>query len=105
MPVGMAFEHSNFDANLAAAAGQDAALRAELIACFAQSMNGHIDLLRRARCDGNWEVAAQRLNGLAVSFHNQELAKLAQEAIDSAPGDPAILRKLGGFATRFDRAD
>jgi hypothetical protein len=34
----MAMENSDFDANLAAAAGDDAQLRAELLACFRESV-------------------------------------------------------------------
>lgn len=94
----MAMENSDFDANLAAAAGDDAQLRAELFACFCESVNTHVDLLRRARCDGNWHVAAMRLKGLGTSFHSPSLSGLAQEALDAAPGDPVILRQLSQFA-------
>ena len=94
----MVFENSAFDANLAAASGGDAELRAELIAVFRESTLQHINLLGRARCDGNWEVAALRLKGLGSSFHSPQLADLAQQALDSAPGDPVILRELAQFA-------
>ena len=46
-------------------------------------------------------MAAERLKGLGASFHAGELVVLAEEALDGAPGDPAILRKLGALATRF----
>lgn len=97
----MALENSDFEANLAAATGDDAQLRAELLACFLESVCGQIDLLRRSRCDGNWEVAAMRLRGLGTSFHSPRLADLAQQALDSAPGDPVILRQLAQFADSF----
>jgi hypothetical protein len=35
-----------------------------------------------------------RLKGLAASFHADGLLGLAEQAIDGAPGDPAILRRL-----------
>lgn len=98
----MAFEHANFSANLAAAAGEDSALHAELRTAFRESVEQQVDLLRRARCDGNWLVAAQRIKGLAASFHAEPLMVLAEEAISSAPGDPVTLRQLDTFLAEFD---
>ncbi|HEY6817692.1 MAG TPA: Hpt domain-containing protein, partial [Croceibacterium sp.] len=46
----------DFDATLAAAAGEDHELFVELRAAFIGSLERQIDLLRRARCDGNWHV-------------------------------------------------
>lgn len=97
----MAFAIGDLDATFAAAAGEDHALLAELRAAFAESLNRQIDLLRRARCDGNWHVAAQRLKGLGASFRAPELVTLADEALDSAPGEPVVIRKLESFAGQF----
>lgn len=91
----------DFDATLAAAAGEDAALFAELRAAFVESLAQQVDLLKRARCDGNWEVAAQRLRGLGASFHAQELVRLAEQALEGAPGEPGVLRKLDKFYVQF----
>jgi HPt (histidine-containing phosphotransfer) domain-containing protein len=90
----MAYDAGSFDATLAAAAGDDPELLAQLRAGFLESMAHQVDLLRRARCDGNWQVAAMRLKGLGASFHAPQLVKLADEALDSAPGEPTVLRKL-----------
>lgn len=90
----MAFESGALDATIAAAAGDDAALIAELRATFVESARRQLDLLRRSRCDGNWSVAAMRLKGLAASFHVEDLMQLAQQALDGVPGDPAILRQI-----------
>jgi HPt (histidine-containing phosphotransfer) domain-containing protein len=90
----MAYDAGSFDATLAAAAGDDPELLAQLRAGFLESMAHQIDLLRRARCDGNWQVAAMRLKGLGASFHAPQLVKLADEALDSAPGEPTVIRKL-----------
>ena len=98
---GMAQESADFDATLAAAAGEDAELLRELRAAFAESLSQQVDLLRRARCDGNWEVAAMRLKGLGASFHAPELVKLAQLALDGAPGEPGVLRKLDRLRAEF----
>ena len=93
----------DFDATLAAAAGEDAALLAELRSAFVESLTQQIDLLRRSRCDGNWEVAAQRLKGLGASFHAPELVRLADLALDGAPGEPGVLRKLDRLLADFAR--
>ena len=98
----MAFEYGAFSATLAAAAGDDPALRAELRTAFRDSLEQQVDLLSRARCDGNWVVAAQRIKGLAASFHAEPLMHLADEAVETVPGDPAVLRKLGAFVQDFD---
>lgn len=90
----MAYEGASLDANLAAAAGHDPELVRELRAAFIQSAERQVDLLGRSRCDGNWHVAAMRLKGLAASFHADGLLGLAEEALDTAPGDPAVLRRL-----------
>ncbi len=97
----MAHEAADFDTTLAAAAGDDLALMAELRAAFCDSLAHQIDLLGRARCDGNWEVAAQRLRSLGTSFHAPELVRLAELALGGAPGEPAVLRKLGALHERF----
>ncbi|KPM17735.1 MULTISPECIES: hypothetical protein [Sphingomonadales] len=99
----MAFENAAFTATLTAAAGDDPALLSELRGAFRESLAQQIDLLHRSRCDGNWLVAAQRIKGLAASFHADELIVLAQSAIDAAPGDPVALRGLDGFLAEFDR--
>lgn len=97
----MAYESGALDATLAAAAGEDPALIAELRAAFLESAQKQMDLLKRARCDGNWDVAAMRLKGLAASFHAEELLILADEALVSAPGEPVIIRKIETFLTDF----
>ena len=94
----MAVHNNGLDATIAAAAGADPALLAELHAAFRESLDKQIDLLARARCDGNWVVAAQRLKSLGASFHAPVLVKLADLALDSAPGDPQVLSKLAQFA-------
>jgi hypothetical protein len=97
----MAHDAGDFDATLAAAAGDDAALLHELRAAFVESLTQQVDLLRRARCDGNWEVAAMRLRGLGASFHAPELVRLAEQALDGAPGEPGVLRRLDRFCAEF----
>ena len=89
------------DATLAAAAGDDPALFAELRMAFVESVGRQADLLRRSRCDGNWQVAAMRLKGLAASFHAAPLLVLADEAIDGVPGEPSVVRRIQAFIDDF----
>lgn len=97
----MAYEAGSLDATLAAAAGDDAALYAELRAAFIDSLARQVDLLARARCDGNWQITALRIKGLAASFHADPLLDLAEEALEAAPGDPAVVRKIRAFLADY----
>ena len=90
----MTFDYGALDAALAAAVGDDQSLISELRAAFLESANRQLDLLRRSRCDANWEYAAWRLKGLAASFGAINVLELADEAALSAPGEPVVLRKL-----------
>lgn len=97
----MAYENGALDATFAAAAGGDSTLLGELRCAFRDSLENHLDLLRRARCDGNWHVAAMRLKGLASGFHSEPLIELAEEALELAPGDPTVVRKVQQFLDEF----
>jgi hypothetical protein len=97
----MAYEPGALDETIAAAAGEDPALFAELRASFADSLARQTDLLRRSRCDGNWQVAALRLKGLAGSFQAAPLLAMAEEALDAAPGEPGVVRRLQAFHDEF----
>jgi HPt (histidine-containing phosphotransfer) domain-containing protein len=90
----MAYEGGALDATIAAAADGDPSLFLELRAAFLDSAVRQLDLLRRSRCDGNWRMAAMRLKGLASSFHAEKLLELAEEAVDAAPSEPTVLRRL-----------
>lgn len=85
------------DETLAAAAGDDPLLLAELRAAFVESLSHHLDMLRRARCDANWEVSALRIRGLGASFQVQPLIELANAALVAAPGEPTVVRDLAAF--------
>jgi HPt (histidine-containing phosphotransfer) domain-containing protein len=100
----MAYQAGTLDATLAAAAGNDPALFGELRSAFIESLSHQLDLLRRARCDGNWHVAAMRLKGLAASFNAEPLLPLTEEAIEAAPGDPVVVRKIQAFLDEFSAA-
>jgi len=100
----MAYEAGALEATLAAAAGGDPALFAELRASYLESVARQIDLLSRARCDGNWNLAAMRLKGLAASFRSAELLVLAERALEGAPGEPSVIRRLQAYLAEFSAA-
>jgi hypothetical protein len=90
----MSYDPGALNAALAAAVGEGSELIADLRIAFMESATRQIDLMGRARCDANWELAAWRLKGLAASFGVNGLIALADEAVASAPGDPVMLRRL-----------
>lgn len=90
----MSYDPGALNAALSAAVGDDAALISDLRVAFMESAERQIDLLGRARCDANWELAAWRLKGLAASFGLTGLMAMADEAANAAPGDPRVLRRL-----------
>jgi hypothetical protein len=97
----MAYDPGALNTSLAAAVGADAALLAELRGAFVESAARQLDLMRRARCDANWINAASRLRGLAASFGASGLAGIAREALEGAPGDPVVLRRIGAAVDDF----
>lgn len=104
-PLGMAYEAGALEATLQAAAGGDAMLFAELRTAYVEGVARQVDLLARSRCDGNWALAAMRLKGLAASFHSEALLLLAEEALDAAPGEPGVVRRLKAYVGQFADAD
>lgn len=42
-----------------------------------------------------------RLRGLAASFHAEALIALAEEAINAAPGEPTVLRRIDAYHRDF----
>jgi HPt (histidine-containing phosphotransfer) domain-containing protein len=90
----MAYDPGALNASLAAAVGSDSDLMAELRLAFIESAERQLDLMGRARCDANWVIAASRLKSLAASFGAGGLGTLADEALEGAPGDPVVLRKI-----------
>ena len=90
----MSFDSGPLDRYLTAAIGDDAAMALDLRTAFTGSARDLADLMRRARCDANWNVAALRLKGLAATFGIISLIQLAEAAMAGAPGDPAVLRDI-----------
>ncbi|MDB5683742.1 MAG: Hpt protein [Sphingomonas bacterium] len=98
----MVYDPGALRSALAAAVGDDPELVAELRAAFLESVQGSADLLARSRSDGNWKMAARRLQSVAASFGAVELMGLAEEAAEGAPHDPALLRQVRAAIAAFD---
>ena len=90
----MSFDSGPLDRYLNSAFGDDPAMAMDLRGAFTGSARDLADLMRRARCDANWEMAALRRKGLAATFGIIPLIELAEAAMAGAPGDPAILRQI-----------
>jgi HPt (histidine-containing phosphotransfer) domain-containing protein len=99
----MAYDPGALNTALAAAVGDDPSLIAELRTAFMDSALRQADLLSRARCDANWQMAAWRLKGLAASFGAVRLMDAAEAAAIAAPGDPVALRRVNSAISSFDR--
>ena len=97
----MAYDPGALNASLAAAVGSDPLLMAELRGAFVESAARQLDLMGRARCDANWNIAASRLKSVAASFGAVGLLALADEALDGAPGDPVVQRKIAAAIDDF----
>lgn len=69
-------------------------MAADLRTAFTSGARDLTDLMRRARCDANWNMAALRLKSLAATFGIISLIQLAEDAMAGAPGDPAVLRQI-----------
>ena len=98
----MAYDPGALQTALAAAVGDDPQLMAELRAACLESAARAAEVLTGSRSDGNWLMAARRLQGLAASFGAVELMAIAEEAADGAPGDPVVLRRVRTAIAAFD---
>lgn len=88
----MAYEPGAIEAAISAAVGDDTGLQQELRNALIESAERHADLMKRSRCDANWQTAAWRLKGLAASFGAVDLIAAVDAALEGAPGDPVALR-------------
>ena len=100
----MAFESGTLEATIAAAAGDDSALFAELHEAFVESVARQVDLLSRSRCDGNWHVAAMRLKGLGASFHVEKLIRLSDGGAGGGAGRTRRCKAASGLHRRIFRS-
>jgi len=97
----MAFDPGAIDTTLAAAAGSDTALFAELRIAFCESAERLLMALSHASTDEEWRHAALRLRGLAGSFGAIRLMGAAEAAADGKPGDLALVKRIERAIARF----
>lgn len=97
----MAYDPGTLNASLAAAVGTEIAIMGELRSAFVESAERQADLMGRARCDANWQIAGERLKSLAASFGVTGLMELANTAVRGAPGDPVVLRQINAAIRDF----
>lgn len=99
----MAYDPGALDAILAAAAGDDISLEAELGRAFRESARAWVDALAKADGALAWHDAAARLKGVAASFGALALMRAADLAAESQPHDPAALRVVVRALARLER--
>ncbi len=97
----MAYDPAAIDTTLAAVAGDDPELIAELRKAFVASDLSGLAAMDVADDAGAWRAATARLKGLAASFGAVRLMALATEAGTADPADPAVLRKLRRAVARL----
>ncbi|CAN5306815.1 hypothetical protein BH09PSE3_BH09PSE3_09090 [soil metagenome] len=89
----MAYDPGALEAALSAAVGEDPRLIAELRVAFFESAELHLSALRAAVSQDDWQLAAERMKGLAASFGARRLMDAASAVLD-APRTSAGLRRI-----------
>ena len=90
----MAYDPGALEATLAAVAGEQSSLIAELRDAFFASADAHLAAMRGATVQSSWEQAALRLRSLAASFGLQRVMDAASEAATAGCGDTKALRRI-----------
>ena len=98
----MSFDSGPLDRYLTAAVGNDPAAALDLRGAFTSGARELADLMRRSRCDANWNMAALRLKSLSATFGIVALIELSEEAINGVPGDPVVLRRIHAAIDAID---
>lgn len=97
----MAYDPGAIDSTLAAVAGDDPALIAELRRAFADGSARTLSAIERASSEAEWHDAAQRMKSLAASFGAVRLMAIADEAAQAPVGDAKSLQRLRRAVARF----
>ncbi|UVO53180.1 Hpt domain-containing protein [Sphingomonas sp. SUN039] len=90
----MAYDPGALEATLAAVAGEQGALIAELRAAFFEGADGHVTAMKAATAQPVWEQAALRLRSLAASFGLQRVMDAARDATSVPCGDARALQRI-----------
>jgi histidine phosphotransfer protein HptB len=90
----MAYDPGALEATLAAVAGEQSSLIAELRDAFFESADAHVAAMNAAAAQAVWEQAGQRLRSLAASFGLQRVMDAAHEAGAAPCGDGKALQRI-----------
>ncbi len=90
----MAYNPGALEATLAAVAGEQSSLIAELRDAFFESADMHLATMRAAAAQPVWDQAAQRLRSLAASFGLQRVMDAARDATAGPCGDAKALQRI-----------
>lgn len=90
----MAYDPGALEATLAAVAGEQSSLIAELRAAFFDSADAYLATMRTAAAQPVRDQAAQRLRSLAASFGLQRVMDAARDAMDTPFGDARAVQRI-----------
>lgn len=90
----MAYDPGALEATLAAVAGAQPELIAELRAAYFESAEAILTTIRNASDDAGWTEAAARLRSLSASFGLRRVMDVAAEAAAAPCGDARALRRI-----------
>jgi histidine phosphotransfer protein HptB len=90
----MAYDPGALEATLAAVAGEQGSLIAELRAAFFDSADGYVSSMKAASAQQVWEAAANRLRSLAASFGLERVMDAARDAAAAPCGDAKALQRV-----------
>jgi histidine phosphotransfer protein HptB len=90
----MAYNPGALEATLAAVAGEQSSLIAELRDAFFASADTHVAAMKVATAQAVWEHAALRLRSLAASFGLERVMDTASEAATARCGDTKALQRI-----------
>jgi histidine phosphotransfer protein HptB len=90
----MAYDPGALEATLAAVAGEQEAVIAELRAAFFDSADTHVAAMKAASAQVAWEQTALRLRSLAASFGLQRVMDTARDAATAPCGDAKALQRI-----------
>ena len=90
----MAYDPGALEATLAAVAGEQTTLIAELRDAFFDSADGHVAAMKTATAQAVWDQAALRLRSLAASFGLQRMIDAARDATSAPCGDAKAMQRI-----------
>lgn len=90
----MAYDPGALEATLAAVAGEQTTLIAELRDAFFDSADGHVTAMKAATAQAVWDQAALRLRSLAASFGLQRMMDAACDATTVPCGDAKAMQRI-----------